>query len=64
MGVLALVFGVFGKGFESGFLAAAPMASILSAFAAGMDLVWIGICSPYFGDAKDAGVHKPIRHFF
>ncbi|HEY9054437.1 MAG TPA: cation:dicarboxylase symporter family transporter [Rectinemataceae bacterium] len=63
MGVLAFVFGIFGKGFESGYLAAVPLAIALSAFASCLDLVWIGICSPFCAGRRGSGALKPIRHF-
>jgi Na+/H+-dicarboxylate symporter len=63
IGVLTLVCGIFGKGFENGYLVATPIALLLSIAATALDLLWVGISQVLCARRLVPAEKKPSQHF-
>jgi Na+/H+-dicarboxylate symporter len=63
IGVLVLVCGIFGKGFENGYLVVAPIALLLSMAATAIDLLWIGISQVFCAASLVPAERKRSQHF-
>ena len=63
IGVLILVCSIFGKGFENGYLVAAPIALLLSMAATTIDLLWVGVSQVLCARALTHSERKRSRHF-
>jgi Na+/H+-dicarboxylate symporter len=63
IGVLTLVCGIFGKGFENGYLVATPIALLLSIAATALDLLWVGISQILCARRLVPAEKKPSQHF-
>jgi Na+/H+-dicarboxylate symporter len=61
--VLTLVCGIFGKGFENGYLVVAPIALLLSIVATALDLVWVGISQILCARRLVPAERKLSQHF-
>ena len=63
IGVLVLVCGIFGKGFENGYLVVAPIALLLSIAATAIDILWIGIAQAFCARPLVQSERKKARHY-
>ncbi len=63
LAVLTLGCGLFGKGFENGYLVMVPIALLLAMFAALIDAVWIGAAQTLVARDLIPGDQKDPRHF-
>jgi Na+/H+-dicarboxylate symporter len=63
IGVLILVCGIFGKGFENGYLVIAPIALLLSIASTAVDLLWVGISQVLCARSLAPSERKRSQHF-
>jgi len=60
---LASLSALYGRGFESGYLLAAPAALPLAAAATLLDILWAGTAVLISSRATDMIEDRPVRHF-
>ena len=63
IGVLALICGIFGKGFENGYLVVAPIALLLSIAATALDLLWVGLSQILCAKSLIPVARKSLHYF-